>query len=121
MNDSKALRTPDYLAHILEAVSRINAYVEQVDELEFLKNKLVQDAVIRNFEVIGEASQNINRHDSEFLNKYPDIPLNIAYEMRNALSHGYFKIDLEIVWRTIEDDLPVFQKKVEEALSELSA
>ena len=66
----------------------------------------MQDAVIRNFEVIGEASRNIERHYPEFATSHTELPLASAYEMRNALAHGYFKVDLNIVWKTIENDLP---------------
>jgi uncharacterized protein with HEPN domain len=62
--------------------------------------------VVRNFEIIGEASRNIERHHPEFAAAHPELPLAIAYEMRNALAHGYFKVDLGIVWRTIQRDLP---------------
>ena len=77
-----------------------------LDELAFLHSEIVQDAVIRNFEIIGEASRNIERHHPEFAAAHPELPLDVAYEMRNALAHGYFKVDLGIVWRTIQSDLP---------------
>ena len=66
-----------------------------MNELTFLVNKLVQDAVIRNFEVIGEASNNIERHYPEFVVEHPELPLASAYQMRNAVAHGYFKVDLK--------------------------
>lgn len=62
----------------------------------FLDDKNTQDAVIRNFEVIGEASNNIKQNYPEFADKHPEVPLSFAYEMRNALAQGYFKVDLEI-------------------------
>ena len=95
-----------YLDHILEAISRIQHYVEEIDESLFLANGLIQDAVIRNFEVIGEASRNITKHYPEYVKKHAHIPFSIAYEMRNSLAHGYFQVDLAIVWTTIENDLP---------------
>jgi len=58
---NKALRLPDYLGHILEAIERIEEYVSDMDEMAFLASKLVQDAVCRNIEIIGEASNNIIR------------------------------------------------------------
>jgi uncharacterized protein with HEPN domain len=67
---------------------------------------MVQDAVIRNFEIIGEASRNVERADPDFADAHPEIPLAFAYEMRNALAHGYFTVDLEVVWKTIQLDLP---------------
>lgn len=77
-----------------------------MDEATFLRNQLVHDAVIRNFEIIGEASRNIERRYPDFAAAHPEVPLAFAYEMRNALSHGYFAVDLEIVWKTIQLDLP---------------
>jgi uncharacterized protein with HEPN domain len=99
-------RLADYVDHIIEAIRRISNYCEDVDEISFLSNQLIQDAVIRNFEVIGEASNNIARLFPEFISQYPDLPLIDAYEMRNALAHGYFKVDLKIVWLTVQSHLP---------------
>ena len=79
---------------------------------EFVSDQLVQDGVIRNLEVIGEASRNIERSHPDFAAAHPELPLAIAYDMRNALSHGYFKIDLQIVWKTIHSDLPPLQALV---------
>ncbi|WP_205068465.1 HepT-like ribonuclease domain-containing protein [Photorhabdus bodei] len=76
-----------------------------MDELAFLNNQLVQDAVIRNFEIIGEASNNIGKHYPNFAVANPELPLSFAYLMRNALAHGYFKVDFEIVWKTIHSAL----------------
>ena len=53
--------------------------------------------MIRNFEVIGEASNNIEKHYPEFVVEHPELPLASAYQMRNAVAHGYFKVDFEIV------------------------
>ncbi len=101
-------RLADYLAHILEAIERIENYVSDMDEVTFLDNKLVQDAVIRNFEIIGEASHNIEKHFPDFVATHPELPLASAYQMRNAIAHGYFKVDFEIVWKTIHRELPGF-------------
>lgn len=114
-------RLPDYLRHIIEAIDRIDRYTGDMDEVSFLENELVQDAVIRNLEVIGEASRNVERRYPEFEKEYPDLPLAIAYEMRNALAHGYFKVDVSVVWRTIENDLPTFQEQVAAVLAQLQS
>lgn len=105
-------RLQDYLEHILEAIKRIEDYCVDIDELGFISSQLIQDAVIRNFEVIGEASKNIERLFPEFLAKHPELPLLVAYEMRNALAHGYFKVDLQIVWKTIEANLPNLETQI---------
>ena len=106
------LRLPDYLDHILEAIHRIHTYCEDLDESGFLTTPLVQDAVIRNFEIIGEASRNIERVAPDFVTAHPELPLSFAYDMRNVLAHGYYKVDLGVVWKTIERDLPDLHKQV---------
>ena len=98
---NKALRVPDYLGHILEAIERIEEYVSDMDELAFLSSKLVQDAVIRNIEIIGEASNNIQRVDPVFAAQHAEIPWQVMYAMRNRVTHGYDKVDFEMVWKTI--------------------
>jgi uncharacterized protein with HEPN domain len=109
---AEPLRIGDYLQHILEAISRIQKYCTDFDEASFLVNELVQDAVIRNFEIIGEASKNIERVAPEFVASNPELPLAFAYDMRNLLAHGYYKVDLSIVWKTIEADLPYLKQQV---------
>ena len=109
------LRLADYLGHILEAIERIEEYVSDIDELNFLSNKLVQDAVVRNFEIIGEASMNIRKHYPQFVTDHPELPLSAAYQMRNAVAHGYFKVDFEMVWKTICNDLPNLYRLVKKS------
>ena len=109
-------RIADYLTHILRAIERIDRYTEDMDELAFLDSPLVQDAVIRNFEIIGEASHNIETRHAEFAGAHPELPLAFAYQMRNAIVHGYFKVDFELVWKTIHRDLPGFYAQIQEVL-----
>lgn len=108
-------RLGDYLAHILEAIERIGRYTEDMDEAAFLSDNLVQDAVVRNLEIVGEASNNIGKHYPDFVIAHPELPLAFAYQMRNAVAHGYFKVDFEIVWKTIHRDLPTFYTAVRSA------
>lgn len=110
---TKALRVPDYLGHILKAIERIDRYTEDMDEVAFLNSELVQDAVIRNIEIIGEASNNIQRVAPEFAAQHDDVPWMVMYTMRNRVSHGYDKVDLEIVWKTIQGDLPGLYQQVQ--------
>lgn len=112
MSDDRR-RLADYLAHILEAIERIVSYTEDMDEVAFLNNALVQDAVIRNLEIIGEASHKIGKAYPEFAEAHPELPLSSAYQMRNAIAHGYFKVDFEIVWKTIQRDLPDLHDRVQ--------
>jgi uncharacterized protein with HEPN domain len=112
-------RLQDYLAHIIQATQRIHHYTEDIDEVGFLDNELVQDAVIRNIEIIGEASNNIDKYHQDFAKLHPELPLVFAYEMRNAVAHGYFKVDLEIVWKTIKNDLPQLEQQTKDVLQQL--
>lgn len=113
MSKHDSLRIPDYLSHILEALNRIFSYVDDINEVDFLQNNLVQDAVVRNLEILGEASRNLARYHADFIVRYPDVPWEDMYWMRNRLSHGYFTIDFEIVWKTLEQDLPILQKQIQ--------
>lgn len=113
---SEESRLLDYLEHILQAVERIQHYTEDLDDVTFLQEEMTQDAVIRNLEVIGEASRNIERHFPEFAKTHPELPLASAYEMRNALAHGYFSVDLGIVWKTIENDRPKLSEQAQPLL-----
>lgn len=105
MND-KSSRISGYLSHIVQAIERIDLYLEGVEKERFLQDTLLQDAVIRNLEIVGEASRNILRADADFPARHPELPLQSAYEMRNILAHGYFEVDLVVVWDTVKRDLP---------------
>ncbi|MHB1676359.1 MAG: HepT-like ribonuclease domain-containing protein [Sulfuriferula sp.] len=80
---------------MLKAVERIDRYTADMDEVGFLNSELVQDAVIRNIEIIGEASNNIQRVAPEFVAQHDDIPWQVMYTMRNRVSHGYDKVTPE--------------------------
>jgi uncharacterized protein with HEPN domain len=110
---TKALRVADYLGHILKAIERIERYTAELDEVGFLNSELVQDAVIRNIEIIGEAANNVQRVAPEFAAQHDHIPWLLMYTMRNRVSHGYDKVDLEIVWKTIQTDLAVLYQQIQ--------
>jgi uncharacterized protein with HEPN domain len=79
---------------------------------------LVQDAVVRDLEIVGEACRNIQRNDPDFAVAHPTFPLRAAFEMRNALAHGYFGVDWDIVWTTVQTDLPALREKVRRIMPE---
>jgi uncharacterized protein with HEPN domain len=79
-----------------------------MSEENFLQSPTTQDAVIRNLEIIGEACHNVLRHHPAFAASHPGVPWRSPYEMRNALIHGYFGVDLVSTWATIVNDLPGF-------------
>ena len=113
----KQQRLFDYLSHILQAIERIGRYTDGTTEAEFLVSEIAQDAVIRNLEIIGEASHNIELHFPVFSAAHPELPLAFAYQMSNAVAHGYFKVDLEIVWNTIQHDLTGLHARVLELVT----
>jgi uncharacterized protein with HEPN domain len=112
-------RLRHYLGDVLRALERIEQYVQDMKGDDFLISDLVQDAVVRNFEVIGEASKHILQRFPDFVAAHPELPLIQAYEMRNFVTHGYQQVDYEIVRKTICDDLPVLSKQVGTCLNEL--
>lgn len=117
---TEKLRIADYLSHISVAIERIQCYVEGIDELKFLDTPMIQDAVLRNMEIIGEAANNIEKRYPNYSSAHPEIDWLVIYAMRNRISHAYHKVDLEIVWRTIQHDLPSLQTYVNIMLNEAS-
>ena len=112
MTKGDILRAMDYLAHIVEAIDRIHRYVDDMTELTFLDDQKTQNAVVRNFEIMGEAAHNIEIFHAEFATSHPQVPWALMYTMRNRVSHGYFKVDYELVWKTIHADLPDLRSQV---------
>lgn len=106
------LRLADYLNHIRQAIERVSVYTQGITKEAWLDNTMIQDAVIRNIEIIGEAAHNVQTLHPAFAKANADFPWDDAYWMRNVLSHGYFQVDLDIVWETITSDLPVFLDKI---------
>lgn len=111
-------RIGDYLSHILQAIANIREYTAAMDRAAYLADRRTQDAVVRNFEVIGEACNKVLTQHPSFAAGHPDVRWSTAYEMRNALAHGYFKVDQQIVWTTIQNDLPAFEAAVLAALGD---
>ncbi len=113
MTKKNPMRILDYLDHILEALNRIFAYTGEIDEVGFSNNSLVQDAILRNLEIIGEASNKLVRYHDDFVAQHPDVPWEDMYWMRNRISHAYFSIDFDIIWKTIEQDLPSLLEQIQ--------
>ena len=112
MSKVEILRVQGYLWHIVEAIDRIHRYVEDLTEFGFLEDEKSQDAVVRNFEVLGEAARNIEKHHAAFAQAHAEVPWALMYTMRNRVAHGYFKVDYELVWKTIHADLPELRAQV---------
>lgn len=104
-----------YLDDLIVAMSRISEYIAEHTFESFKKDYKTVDAVIRNFEIIGEASKNI---PVEIKSKYPDLPWAEMYLLRNKVSHEYFGIDYEIIWDVAYNYLPKNKSQIEEIIEE---
>jgi uncharacterized protein with HEPN domain len=113
------LRAHEYLGHMLDAVGQIQQYIRGRSATDFLSDRLLQDGVVRNFEILGEASRNLLDAVPDASKKFPGIPFAAIYGMRNQLSHGYFAIDLDVVWKVIERDIPSLRKELEATIATL--
>jgi uncharacterized protein with HEPN domain len=107
----------DRLHHILDAIAKIERYLQDFDLQKFQSDELTIDAVVRNVEIIGEA---ITCLDRGLKAKYPAIEWQFATAMRNRLIHGYFDVDAKIVWSTTQNDLPKLKTEIEEILENLT-
>ena len=98
-----------YLGHIQESIEKIQRYAAPGRE-HFMANQQAQDAIMRNFEIIGEA---VKRLSSEVVNRTQDIPWHSIAGFRDVLIHGYMDVDLNQVWKVIERDLPDLREAVD--------
>ena len=114
-------RAKDYLLHMLEAADRTLEYTSGVSEEQFLANQMLQDAVVRNIEIIGEAANNLLEAGPEFATKYPSIPFAQIYGMRNRVTHGYFAVSTAMVWDSVQEDVPELRKQIVKVLGELQS
>jgi uncharacterized protein with HEPN domain len=114
-------RAKDYLLHTQEAIERIVQYTENVSEEEFFASQIVQDAVVRNIEIIGEAAKNLLDAGPEFAVRYPYIPFAQIYGMRNRVAHGYFAVSTEMIWDSVQVDIPELREQITQVLGELQA
>ena len=92
-----------YLGHVLDAIDKIEDYTAGVNETKFKSTPLIQDGVIRQIEIIGEALRNVSR---VFREKYAYLPWDDAIGMRDKLVHDYMGVDLDKVWETKTLDIP---------------
>lgn len=99
-------RLPNYLDHMIEAAQQACSYAEGLCKTDFLADKRTQQAVILNLVIIGEAATNLLKDYGKFLDQHPDVPWRSMKGMRNRIAHGYFDIDLDIVWETVQKALP---------------
>jgi len=103
-----------FLRHILEAISKVQRFTA-AGPADFAENPMVQDAVLRNLEVIGEAVKNLS---SGLRAAHPEVPWSRVAGLRDVLIHQYFGVDLDAVWSVVENRLPELKRSVEALLAE---
>lgn len=103
-----------YLFHIRDAIVTILTYTKGLSENDFYENNLIKDAVIRNFEIIGEASKRISKQTRL---EYPQVPWAQMAGMRDKLIHDYIQVDLQRVWDVVDKILPDLKRDIEFVIS----
>lgn len=106
-----------YIQHIMNAIVDIESFTKNLTKDKFLKDKLRQSAVVRQLEIIGEAVKNISGKTRK---KYTEIKWKDIAGMRDKITHHYFGINLETVWKTIKEDLPILKKQIKDILEKES-
>lgn len=106
-----------YLQDILTSIEKISDYTRGLTEERLDKDCKTIDAVVRNFEIIGEAAKNM---PEDVVDKYPDVPWGKMVSMRNKVVHEYFGVDVDILWKTVNEDLPPLKEQIVEILRETS-
>lgn len=115
MTDPEAL---DYLEDIVEAAEKIQRYTTGMTYEAFEEDEKTTDAVLRNFEVIGKAAKNV---PEDVRQEYDEIPWSEMAGMRDKLIHGYATIELEIVWTTVEEDVPTLTSQLEAVIQDFDS
>jgi uncharacterized protein with HEPN domain len=100
-----------FLDDIKTAISRIASYLDGVDEEAFFESTLLQDAVIRQLEIVGEAAKRLSPTHRD---AHPSIPWKDVIGMRAKLAHDYMTVDLQVVWDTARRDLPTLRQKLDQ-------
>ena len=111
-------RLPDYLDHIRQAATNACSFVEGQTKEDFLADRRTQQAVILSLLIIGEAATKLLQHYGDFLARHPEVPWSSMKGMRNRLAHGYFDINLEVVWETVSNALPSLLERLPSVLDD---
>ncbi|XAH25837.1 DUF86 domain-containing protein [Xylophilus sp. GW821-FHT01B05] len=105
-------RLLDYLDHMQQAAKDACSFVEGLGKADFLEDKRTQQAVVMSLVIIGEAATKLMDSYAEFTQAHPEVPWRSMRGMRNRIAHGYFDINLEVVWETVQAALPALLKQL---------
>ncbi len=107
-------RLGDYLEHMQQAAADACGFVDGMDKEEFLQDKRTQQAVIMSLIIIGEAVTKVMESHAGFAQAHAQVPWRNMRGMRNRIAHGYFDIDLDVVWETVRTALPTLLEQLSE-------
>ena len=105
-----------FIKDILESIERIDEFVEDINFDKFVQDDKTSSAVVRKIEIIGEATKNIPKHIRQ---RYKDVPWSDMAKMRDKITHFYFGIDYEVVWKVIKERLPEIKPIIHKILDEM--
>lgn len=108
----KHLNAGEYLEHIEEAARLALSYVKGMDKQTFLGDRRTQQAVIYNIMIIGEAASQISNEHPDVIKSIPEIPWREMRGIRNRMVHGYFELNLDLIWDTVTTDLDKLVQKI---------
>jgi uncharacterized protein with HEPN domain len=111
MRDDRA-----FLLHIRDSLREVREFVEGTNYEGFLEDRMMQNAVMRSFEVVGEAARRVS---PEFREAHPDVPWRLMGDFRNKLIHDYFALDIEVIWKTVTEDAPMLLAEIEGLVEEV--
>lgn len=101
-----ALRLTDYLEHMQQAASTAISYVQTMAKAEFLQDRRTQQAVVFNLIVLGEAASNVLSGHAAFAAAHAEVPWRVIHATRNRVAHGYFDLNIDVIWDTVQTALP---------------
>lgn len=104
------------LRHIIESIEYIEEFIFGVDKKDMFSDYQLQSALVRQFEIIGEATRHLS---PKLMDKYPEVNWREAIGMRNILVHDYFAVNLDVLWDTIKNNIPVLKRQIVKILQEL--
>ncbi|MCI0483169.1 MAG: DUF86 domain-containing protein [candidate division NC10 bacterium] len=107
----------DYLRDILDAIQKIERFIGGMDFARFAADEKTVFAVIRALEIVGEAARNVPK---AVQSRYPTVPSREMSGIRDKLAHGYFRVNLEVIWKTIHEDLPGLRVQVDRVLTDMT-
>lgn len=109
-------RLRDYLRHMQQAAAEAGQFVDGLSKTDFLQDRRTQQAVIMSLLIIGEAATKVMDSHAEFTQTHPQVPWRGMRGMRNRIAHGYFEINLDVVWDTVQSALPPLRDQLERIL-----